>query len=127
MGMRYNQKNEDIEGHVRRAPIHPRTPINYLPVAGGTYPFGAGKSFLFCFKLVDNTDFASPEPSKSPAVTISKNGGAFASLTGTPAVSEISNGWYKVTVPAADMVSGVVVLKAIDTGTAQEDFVIYMA
>ena len=96
-------------------------------VSGGEYPFEAGKAFLFCFKLVDVTDFASPETGKSPAVTISINGGAFGALTGSPAVSEISNGWYSVTVPATDMVSGVVVLKAIDTGCAQEDFVIYMA
>jgi len=95
--------------------------------SGGEYPFEVGKAFLFCFKLVDVTDFASPETGKSPTVTISINGGAFGALTGSPAVSEISNGWYSVTVPASDMVSGVVVLKAIAAGTAQEDFVIYMA
>jgi hypothetical protein len=94
---------------------------------GCKYPFAAGKAFLFCFKLVDVTDFATPETGKSPTVTISKNGGAFVGLTGAPAVSEISNGWYSVTVPASDMVAGVVVLKAIDVGTAQEDFVIYLA
>jgi hypothetical protein len=95
--------------------------------SGDKYPFEAGQAFLFCFKLVDIADFGTPETGKSPTVTISKNSGAFGALTGAPAVSEISNGWYSVTVPAVDMVSGVVVLKAIATGTAQEDFVIYMA
>jgi len=117
-----NEKKIDIEGHIANRGIH-------LKLGGvtGRYPFTAGQAFLFCFKLVDVTDFGTPETGKSPTVTISINGGAFAGLTGAPAVSEISNGWYSVTVPAADMVSGVVILKAIDTGCAQEDFVIYMA
>ena len=91
------------------------------------YPFVAGKGFLFCFKMVDETDFASPETGKSPTVTISINGAAFVALTGSPAVSEVGSGWYKVSVPDSDMVSGVVVLKATAADCAQEDFVIYMA
>lgn len=120
-------KRIDIEGHIANQPIHERTASIYATISGGRYPFAAGKAFLFCFKLVDNTDFATPKTGKSPTVTVSKNGAAFAGLTGSPAVSEISNGWYKVTVPASDMVSGVVLFKAIAADCAQEDFVIYLA
>jgi hypothetical protein len=91
-----------------------------------TSPIQYGQDFTWVFKMVDATDFASPETGKTPAVTISKNGGAFAGLTGTPAVTEISNGWYKVTVDADDMVLGVVILKATAAGCAQEDMAIYM-
>lgn len=59
---------------------------------------------------------------KSPAVTISNDGGAFAALTGPPAVSEIgSTGVYDVTVPGADITGTAVALKA--TAAASADLV----
>jgi len=91
-----------------------------------TSPIQYGQDFTWVFKMVDALDFASPETGKTPAVTISINGGAFAGLTGAPVVTEISNGWYKVTVDADDMVIGVVILKATAAGCAQEDMAIYM-
>lgn len=52
------------------------------------------------FFLVLTSDHLSPATGKSPAVTISKNGAAFASPIG--AVTEIANGWYKVAGNATD-------------------------
>jgi len=69
--------------------------------------------------MVDATDFQTPEPAIGDvAVTIMKNDVAFAALTGGPAVAELSNGWYKIVVPAADMVASVI-LKATGTGCAE--------
>jgi hypothetical protein len=74
----------------------------------------------WAFKLVDATDGYTPETGKSPAVTISKDGAAFGGLTGSPAVTEIGNGWYVVTVPAADMAS-LVILHAEAAGCRNAD------
>lgn len=74
-----------------------------------------GKVFLWTFLLIDATDGYTEETGISPTVTVSKNGAAFGALTGTPAVSEIGNGWYKVTVAAADMVN-TVILRATGAG-----------
>ena len=52
------------------------------------------------FLLVQSADHISPATGKTPTVTLSKNGGAFASPAG--AVSEIGSGWYKVAGNATD-------------------------
>lgn len=52
------------------------------------------------FFMTLSSDHISPATGKSPAVTLSKNGGAFASATG--AVTEIANGWYKLAADATD-------------------------
>jgi hypothetical protein len=52
------------------------------------------------FFLVLSSDHISPATGLSPTVTLSKNGAAFASPSGT--VSEIANGWYKVAANATD-------------------------
>ncbi len=57
-----------------------------------TYP-------LFFF-MVDSTDHVTGKTGLSPTVTISKNGGSFASPSG--AVSEVGNGLYKVAGNATD-------------------------
>jgi hypothetical protein len=54
---------------------------------------------LFFF-LVLSSDHLSPATGKSPTVTISKNGAAFAAPSG--AVTEIANGWYQVAGNATD-------------------------
>jgi hypothetical protein len=46
------------------------------------------------FFMTLSSDHLSPATGKSPTVTISKAGGAFASPSGS--VTEIANGWYKV-------------------------------
>jgi len=52
------------------------------------------------FFMVLSSDHISPATGLSPTVTLSKNGGAFASPSG--AVTEIANGWYKVAGNATD-------------------------
>lgn len=52
------------------------------------------------FLMVDSTDHVTGKTGLSPTVTISKNGGSFASPAG--AVSEIGNGLYKVAGNATD-------------------------
>ncbi len=52
------------------------------------------------FLLVLSSDHITGATGKTPTVTISKNGGAFATPAG--AVTEISNGWYQVAANATD-------------------------
>ena len=73
------------------------------------------------FKMVDADNFATPVTGETVSVTISKNGSAFANLTGSPAVSEIGFGWYAVAVPAVDMDYARVILRATATNSAQHD------
>jgi hypothetical protein len=117
--MRYNKRNEDIEAHIRQAPIHPRALADRIPAIQKNH------EFRWVFKMVDSLDFATPETGKTPVVTISKDGAAFGALTGTPAVTEIGNGWYYVDVPASDMNIDAGILKAIVAGCAQTDFAFY--
>lgn len=51
---------------------------------------------------------------KTVTLTISKDGGAFASSTNS--VTEISSGWYKIVLTAAEMNAGTVAIKASATG-----------
>lgn len=54
-------------------------------------------------KLFLTSDHVSPATGKTVAVTISKNGGAFANPNaGATNATEVSNGWYKVTLDATD-------------------------
>jgi len=55
---------------------------------------------VIVFLLVDSDDDKTALTGASPTVTISKNGGAFAAATN--AVSEISGGFYKVTLTATE-------------------------
>lgn len=52
------------------------------------------------FLMVESADHITGLTGASPTVTLSKNGGAFASPSG--AVTEIANGWYKVAGNATD-------------------------
>ncbi len=57
-------------------------------------------TYPLIFLMVDSTDHVSGKTGLSPTVTISKNGGSFASPSG--AVTEIGNGLYKVAGNATD-------------------------
>lgn len=81
----------------------------------------AGHGFRWIFKLVDESDFATPETGKTATVTISKNGASFASLTGSPSATEVGTGWYYIDVPADDIDGEPFVMKATATGCAQAD------
>jgi hypothetical protein len=74
------------------------------------------------FLLVDETDHLTGETGKSPTVTISKNGGSFASPAGT--VSEVGNGWYKVAGNATDANTlGPLTLHATASGCDPQDVI----
>ena len=72
------------------------------------------------FLMVDSTDHITGKTGLTPTVTISKNGGTFASPSGT--VSEIGNGWYKFTPAAADVDTlGPLLIHATATGADPMD------
>lgn len=74
-------------------------------------------TYALVFLMVDSTDHVTGKTGLTPTVTLSKNGGAFASPSG--AVSEIANGWYKVAGNATDNATlGPLILHA--TGTAAD-------
>jgi len=72
------------------------------------------------FLMVDSTDHVTAKTGLTPTVTLSKNGGAFASPAG--AVTEIGNGWYKVAGNATDANTlGPLLLHATGTGADPAD------
>lgn len=85
--------------------------------------------FVWMFKMVDSTDFATAETGETCAVTFSHLAAgvmtAFTGLTGSPAVTQVSAGWYYVTVPAADMNADVVVLRATGDASAPTEEKLY--
>jgi len=67
------------------------------------------------FFMAQSSDHISALTGATPAVTISRNGGAFAAPAGT--VAEIGNGWYRLTPAGGDAtVNGVLLLHATATG-----------
>lgn len=72
------------------------------------------------FLLVNSDDHITGAINKSPVVAISKNGGNFASPTGT--VTEMGYGWYKLTPTATDTdTAGSLVVHASATGADPTD------
>ncbi len=72
------------------------------------------------FLLVQSSDHLTGLTGASPTVTISKNGGSFASPAGS--VTEVGNGWYKVAANATDAgTSGPLLLHASATGSDPTD------
>lgn len=77
-------------------------------------------SYPVLFLLVSSTDHVTGVTGLSPTVTISKNGGAFASPSG--AVSEVANGWYALAGNAGDRDTlGDLVIHATGTGADPVD------
>ena len=77
-------------------------------------------AFPLCFLLILSSDHITGATGVTPTVTLSKNGGAFASPAG--AVTEIGNGWYKVAGNATDTSTlGPILLHATGTGTDPSD------
>lgn len=74
------------------------------------------------FLMLSETDHVTGVTGLSPTVTLSKNGGAFASPAG--AVTEVGNGWYKVAGNATDTATlGPLLLHATGTGADPCDVV----
>ena len=76
--------------------------------------------------MVDESDLWTPETGLTPVAYISKGGGVFVGITGTPAVTEIGYGWYKVTAPGVDTNYNNVVFLALAAGCAQADQAFYL-
>lgn len=89
-------------------------------VKGGA-PVGIEKGVerTIVYKMVDATDFATPETGVDVTETISKDGGAFANCTNSD--SEIANGWYKITLTATEMNASEIIFKGTGAGCAQCD------
>jgi hypothetical protein len=71
------------------------------------------------FMMVDATDLNTPETSVTVTATISKDGGAFASCSNS--ASEVSGGWYKITLTSTEMTADSIALKFTGTGCAQRN------
>lgn len=79
-----------------------------------------GRPLLFL--LLSSSDHVTGATGKTPTVTISKNGGAFAAPAG--AVTELANGWYQVAGNATDTNTlGPLVLHATASGCDPTDVV----
>lgn len=69
----------------------------------------------FVFFMSDATDNETGETGLTPTITVSKDGGAFASATNSAA--EIANGWYSITLTTAETNTvGPIILKATGSG-----------
>lgn len=76
----------------------------------------------FMFKMVDATDHNTAETGLTVTATRSLDGAAFAACAN--AVSEVSNGWYKIDLAAADLNGNVVVLRFTASGADTTEYVI---
>jgi hypothetical protein len=71
------------------------------------------------FMMVDATDLSTPETGVTVTATISKDGGAFASCTNS--ASEVSGGWYKITLTSTEMNAASIAVKFTGSGCAQRN------
>jgi hypothetical protein len=76
----------------------------------------------FAFKMVDATDLKTAEPGLTPTCTRSIDGAAFGACAN--AAAEISNGWYKIDLDAADLNGDVIILRFTDATSADREVVI---
>ena len=76
-------------------------------------------AFTFNFKMVDATDFATPETGLTVTATRSLDGASFGSATGT--VTEIGNGMYQMAASAGDMNGNTVTFRFTATGAAPSE------
>lgn len=80
----------------------------------------SSSSYALMFLMIDSSDHISAKTGLTPTVTLSKNGGSFASPAG--AVSEVGSGWYKVAGNATDAGTlGPLVLHATGSGADPTD------
>jgi hypothetical protein len=83
----------------------------YRDIANGSTP-------IMVFLMVSTDDGTTAVTGLTPTVQVSKNGGAFA--TATNSVSEIANGWYKVTLTATETnTNGPLIVRATGTGAIE--------
>ena len=83
----------------------------YREIANGSTPVAV-------VLMVATADGTTAVTGITPAVEVSKNGGAFAAATNS--VSEIANGWYKVTLTATETnTNGPLIVRATGTGALE--------
>ena len=93
-------------------------------ISNQTVGIKKGVERTIVFKMVDATDFATPEPSITVTEERSLDGGAFAACTN--AASEIGgagngSGWYKITLTSSEMNANEIIFKGTGAGCAQCD------
>lgn len=88
-------------------------------ISNQTVGIKKGVQRTIVFKMVDATDFATPETGITVVEEISKDGGAFAACTNT--FAEIGSGWYKIVLTATEMNANEIIFKGTDAGCAQCD------
>lgn len=96
-----------------------------LALVAAKLPVKLSKNTAFTnwvFKMVDETDHVTPETGLTITATRSLDGAAFASCTNT--ATEISNGWYKIDLSAADLNGNSIILKFTATGADANETVI---
>ena len=83
----------------------------YREIANGSTPVAV-------LLMVSTSDGTTAVTGITPTVEVSKNGGAFAAATNS--VSEISDGWYKVTLTATETnTNGPLIVRATGTGAME--------
>lgn len=96
--------------------------VNVVSVAGGASNIKKNQALSgFQFLMTDSTNHA-PSTGLTVTGTVSKDGGAFGSLTNS--VTEIANGWYTINLAAADLNGNNIALRF--TATASDDRDIYI-
>jgi hypothetical protein len=88
-------------------------------ISNQTVGIKKGVQRTIVFKMVDATDFATPETGITVVEEISKDGGAFAACTNT--FAEIGSGWYKIVLTTTEMNANEIIFKGTDAGCAQCD------
>jgi hypothetical protein len=83
-----------------------------------------GCAWTWVFKLVDEYDFATPQPGRMPEVQVSRDGGGFSTTTHAP--GEIGGGWYAVELTSVETDADVLVAMATATECAQADEAFYL-
>ena len=88
-------------------------------------PILQNTSWVYAFKLCDETDFATPETGVSPSAYAGLDGGALAACTNADE-TEIGYGWYYVTLAAAETNGDVIAMRATGTGCADHLNAMYL-
>jgi hypothetical protein len=87
-------------------------------------PSGVAKNveFTLPFFMALSSDHVTPATGKTVTVQISKDGGAFAGATNSPA--EIANGWYKIVITSTEMNAAAISVKVTETDCDQTNLLL---
>lgn len=124
MGTFYEGGVAKASGVFRVTELAPEAGGNIAAIRAKTdnLPSGVAKNVAFpnlMFTMVLSSDGRSPAVGKTVTAEISKDGGAFAGCAN--AVAEVSNGWYKIDLEAAEMNADIIALKFTETDSLQRN------